>query len=79
MCSGEIYKHWPPDGGLHPWEPHSINIALRTEGELALSWIDSERQNNNTNASRTFNHTQSNIDQTRELGDSSKHGIQLIN
>ena len=26
-------------------------MALLTEGELALSWIDSERQNNNTNAS----------------------------
>ena len=35
----------------------SINMALLTEGELALSWIDSERQNNNTNASATFNHT----------------------
>jgi hypothetical protein len=26
-------------------------MALLTEGELALSWINSERQNNNTNAS----------------------------
>jgi len=25
-------------------------MALLTEGELALSWIDSERQNNKTNA-----------------------------
>jgi len=26
----------PPSGGLHPWEPHSINIALLTEGGAVL-------------------------------------------
>ena len=40
-------RHSPPDGGrLAPVK--SIKMALLTEGELALSWIDSERQNNNT-------------------------------
>ena len=36
----------------------SINIALLTEGELVLSWINLEQQNN-ANASPTFNHTRS--------------------
>jgi len=31
-------------------------MALLTEGEVALSWIDSERENNNTNASPTLDH-----------------------
>ena len=40
------------EGGFAPVK--SINMALLTEGELALSWIDSERQNNNTIASPTL-------------------------
>ena len=39
------------EGGFAPVK--SINMALLTEVELALSWIDSERQNNNTIASPT--------------------------
>ena len=42
---------------MQPSVRRVTDIALLTEGELALSWIDSERQNNNTNASATFNHT----------------------
>ena len=31
--------------------------SVSTEDELAFSWTDSERQNNNINASSTLNHT----------------------
>ena len=50
------HEHGPPDGGRACAPLKSINIALLTEGELALLWIDSERQNNNTNATPTFDH-----------------------
>ena len=49
--------HGPPDGGRLYAPVKSINMSLLTEGELALSWIGSERQNNNNNASPTFIHT----------------------
>ena len=44
------HRHGPPDGGRLCAPVKSINMALLTEGELALSWIDSERQNNKINA-----------------------------
>jgi len=42
-------------------------MALLTEGELALSWIDSERQNNKTNASPTFKSHPGRPQDTRSL------------
>jgi len=56
-CTQLGHRHGPPDGGRLCAPVKSINMALLTEGELALSWIDSERQNNNTNASPSFNQT----------------------
>ena len=47
------HRHGPPDGGRLCAPVKSINMALLTEGELALSSIDSERQNNKTNARPT--------------------------
>src|SRR6266446_10657582 len=60
LCSGEIYKHGPPDGG-----------------RTASSWIDSERQITTPMQVSLFNHTQSNVDQIGELGDSSKQRLQF--
>ena len=42
-------------------------MALLTEGELALSWIDSGRQNNKTNASPTFKSHPGRPQDTRSL------------